>query len=88
MMDRVPQFAPSELRSPLQDITNIKGSQSQTQSNKHPANLSCILKCTNWVLDIVDITNENAPIKKLSIVSYTFLDLLTLLLIEITKSML
>eukprot|EP00347_Sterkiella_histriomuscorum_P011995 403370296 len=54
-------------RTPLKDISKqLLSDLKEQKQQSHKTCLSCLLHCTSWVLDINDITDENAPIKKLT----------------------
>ncbi|CDW71421.1 UNKNOWN [Stylonychia lemnae] len=60
-------------RTPLKDITNQfnANQQQRVAIERHNTSLACLIRCTSWVLDVLDITNESQPIKKLTMHCYT-----------------
>ena len=57
-------------RVPLSDITHTfsKAHQEPTTTKEHSHTLACFMKSTTWVLDIIDITDENDPIQLVTLV--------------------
>lgn len=47
--------------------TNMKSGGFTSTSNSHEKSLSCLYTCTQWVLDIADISNPNCPRTLLSL---------------------
>ena len=53
-------------RAPLRDITQM---MSMPEVIQHHSSLSCLIKCTDWSIDIEDVSDELNPLPIISLVS-------------------